>query len=92
MRAPCPRYASFIQHNNLISMNDRADALCDDQRRYACGLLLQCAPQRSIRLEVQRGKLSSKIRISGRLANAREMESRCFWPPETLVPPWEISV
>ena len=30
---------------------------------------------------------SSKIRIFGFFSRARAMQSRCFWPPETLAPP-----
>mgnify|MGYP000040196048 CR=1 FL=1 len=35
---------------------------------------------------------SSKMRILGCLSRARAMHSRCFCPPETLVPPCSIQV
>ena len=37
-------------------------------------------------------KTITKTRISGSLIIARAIEILCFWPPDTLVPPWEISV
>lgn len=37
-------------------------------------------------------KLSSKIKISGSFAIALAMESLCFCPPETLLPPCAIGV
>ena len=36
-------------------------------------------------------KLSSKINISGFFAKALAIAKRCFCPPETFVPPCEIS-
>ena len=36
--------------------------------------------------------LSSRMRILGRFSRARAMHSRCFCPPETLVPPCSIQV
>lgn len=35
---------------------------------------------------------SSRIRILGFLSSARAMQSRCFWPPETFVPPCSMYV
>ena len=35
---------------------------------------------------------SSRIRIFGFFSSARAMQSRCFCPPETLVPPCSIWV
>ena len=35
---------------------------------------------------------SSRIRMAGLRSMARAMHSRCFWPPETLVPPWSSTV
>ena len=37
-------------------------------------------------------KLSSKIKIFGSFAIARAIARRCFCPPDTFVPPWEIAV
>ena len=31
---------------------------------------------------------SSRMRMAGFRSMARAMHSRCFWPPETLTPPW----
>ena len=39
---------------------------------------------------IQCRKAVVKINISGFLAIALAMERRCFWPPDTLVPPCEI--
>ena len=33
---------------------------------------------------------SSRMRTFGFLRSARAMHRRCFWPPETLVPPCSI--
>ena len=35
---------------------------------------------------------SSRIRTFGFFSTARAMQRRCFWPPETLVPPWVMKV
>ncbi len=35
---------------------------------------------------------SSRIRMAGLRSMARAMHSRCFWPPETLTPPWSSTV
>ena len=37
-------------------------------------------------------KLSSKIKIFGFFRSARAMPRRCFWPPETLLPPCAIGL
>ena len=35
---------------------------------------------------------SSRMRTLGFFSRARAMHSRCFWPPETLVPPCSMRV
>ena len=35
---------------------------------------------------------SSRISTFGRLSSARAMHRRCFWPPETFVPPRSMRV
>ena len=32
---------------------------------------------------------SSRISTAGLRSMARAMHSRCFWPPDTLTPPWD---
>ena len=34
---------------------------------------------------------SSRMRTFGSLSRARAMHRRCFWPPDTLVPPRAIT-
>ena len=83
-------HISVIQHDDLICIQDGADSLCYDNRGNILCLFLQGLAKLAVSLEIKCGKAVVKDQDFRLLAIALAMERRCFWPPDTLFPPWEI--
>ena len=73
-------------------MQDRADPLRDDDHRLVGNLFGKCPAQCGIRLQIQCGKAVVKNKTCGCFAIALAMARRCFWPPDTLLPPCAMAL
>ena len=69
-------------------------APCTEAMRWAMmifvvfGISFANAPRISASVRVSTALVeSSRMRIFGFFSSARAMQRRCFWPPETFVPP-----
>ncbi len=82
--------AAFIEHDDLIRMKNRTDALRHDQYRASAHLFMQRLAQGAVRFVIECGKTVVENQ-DFRPGRNRAMDKRCFCPPETLVPPCAIS-
>lgn len=73
-------------------MQDRADPLRDDDHRLVGNLFGKCRRSAASVFRSSAEKLSSKIKTCGCFAIALAMARRCFWPPDTLLPPCAMAL
>lgn len=86
MGADADRF-TLVQYDDFLRMENGAYALRDDEHGGAPGLLREGLTQRRVRLEVKRGKAVVEYVQLRLFHQCAAMESRCFCPPEKLVPP-----
>src|SRR5579875_1256472 len=104
--ATISRYTSFVRINSrCVPTPTRCPSSNTSIRSASITVLTRCATINTVAsrvsffkaarnlasvLKSSAEKLSSKMYISGFLTSARAIERRCFWPPETFVPPCAI--
>ena len=84
---------SFLrQYQNLLCILDGRKPVCDHERCTVLCELFQGILHHLLALIVECGGCLVKNQYFRILRNTRAMESRCFWPPESLMPRCPMSV